>query len=110
MIALQDVTKWFGDRVALDHVCLDVEPGTIHVLLGASGSGKSTILRLVLGLLRPDRGDVLVDGLSVSARSREELAGRIGYVVQEGALFPHLTAAHTPSRAKTRTKGYAASR
>src|SRR5712664_495049 len=91
MIALRNVTKRFGDRVALDHVSLTVEPGAMHVLLGSSGSGKSTVLRLILGLLHPDGGDV-----------RVEPVAPMGYVVQEGALYPHLTAARNvvlPARA-----------
>ena len=62
MIALRDVTKTFGARVAVDHVSLALEPGTTRILLGSSGSGKSTILRLVLGLLAPDTGEVLEIG------------------------------------------------
>ena len=91
MIALRNVTKSFGGRVALDGVSLTVESGTTHVLLGSTGSGKSTILKLVLGLLRPDAGDVCVDP-----------PARMGYVVQDGALYPHLTAARNvtlPARA-----------
>jgi osmoprotectant transport system ATP-binding protein len=91
MIALREVTKTFGGRVAVDHVSLAVEAGRTHVLLGSSGSGKSTILRLILGLLRPDSGEIRVDGVR-----------RMGYVVQEGALYPHLTAARNitlPARA-----------
>jgi osmoprotectant transport system ATP-binding protein len=94
MIALRNVTKTFGGRVAVDHVSLVVAPGRTHVLLGSSGCGKSTILRLILGLLRPDTGEVVV----------EAEAGRsMGYVVQEGALYPHLTAARNvtlPARAR----------
>ncbi|HEV8439913.1 MAG TPA: ATP-binding cassette domain-containing protein [Methylomirabilota bacterium] len=92
MIALRDVTKRFARQVAVDRVTLTAEAGTIHVLLGSSGSGKSTVLRLVLGLLLPDTGDVTVDGVAVTAATRGEIARRIGYVVQEGALYPHLTA------------------
>ena len=84
MIALRDVTKRFGDRVALDHVSLTVEPGAMHVLLGSSGSGKSTVLRLILGLLHPDGGDVRVEPLAP-----------IGYVVQEGAPLGNRAAGHT---------------
>ena len=91
MIALRNVRKTFDSRVALDDVSLTVEPGATHVLLGSSGSGKSTILKIILGLLRPDSGEV-----------RVEPSAPMGYVVQEGALFPHLTAARNvtlPARA-----------
>ena len=70
MIALRDVTKRFGATVALDSVSLDVSPGATHVLLGSSGSGKSTVLRLILGLAAPDAGTVAVDGVVVDAGSR----------------------------------------
>ena len=92
MIALREVTKRFGDRVALDHVSIDVLPGTTHVLLGSSGSGKSTVLRLILGLVELDDGAVLVDGIAVGPSTRAALVGRMGYVVQDGGLYPHLTA------------------
>src|SRR5437879_9059108 len=91
MIALRHVTKRFGGRVALDDVSLTVEPGATHVLLGSSGAGKSTVLRLILGLLRPDAGEV-----------RVEPTAPMGYVVQEGALYPHLSAGRNvvlPARA-----------
>jgi osmoprotectant transport system ATP-binding protein len=77
--------------MAVDHVSLVVTAGTTHVLLGSSGCGKSTILRLILGLLQPDSGEVIVEARSM------------GYVVQEGALYPHLTAARNvtlPARAR----------
>jgi len=91
MIALSHVSKRFGGRVALDDVSLSVEAGVTHVLLGSTGSGKSTILKIILGLVRPDTGEV-----------RIEPTARIGYVVQEGALYPHLTVADNatlPARA-----------
>jgi osmoprotectant transport system ATP-binding protein len=91
VIALRHVSKQFDGRVALDDVSLTVEAGATHVLLGSTGSGKSTILKIILGLIRPDTGDV-----------RVEPAARIGYVVQDGALYPHLTVAQNarlPARA-----------
>ena len=92
MITLRHVTKRLGGRVVVEDVSLTVGAGATHVLLGSSGSGKSTILRMMLGLLRPDAGEVIVEG---DGR-------RIGYVVQEGALYPHLTVARNvalPARA-----------
>src|SRR5207244_11791175 len=79
-------------RVRLRHVSIDVRPGTTHGRLGSSGSGKSTGLRLILGLVDPDDGVVLVDGTAVGASTRAALVARMGYVVQEGGLYPHLTA------------------
>ena len=92
MIAVHEVTKRFGATLALDAVSLDVRPGTTHVLLGSSGSGKSTVLRLILGLIRPDAGSVRVDGTPVEPATRDGLLARMGYVVQDGGLYPHLNA------------------
>ena len=93
MIAVRHVSKRFGTTVALDDVSLEVAPATTHVLLGSSGSGKSTLLRVLLGLVAVDAGDVLVDDLPVTPATRHRLVGRVGYVVQEGGLYPHLTVA-----------------
>jgi osmoprotectant transport system ATP-binding protein len=92
VIALHEVTKRFGDAMALDRVSIDVAAGATHVLLGSSGSGKSTVLRLILGLAVPDEGAVVVDGTRVDASTRAALVRRMGYVVQDGGLYPHLTA------------------
>jgi osmoprotectant transport system ATP-binding protein len=93
MIALVSVTKQFGGRIAVDDVSVEFPSGATHVLLGSSGAGKSTVLRLVLGLAMPDRGDVLVAGTPVTPLTRPGLLRQMGYVVQEGGLYPHLTAA-----------------
>jgi osmoprotectant transport system ATP-binding protein len=108
-VVLRDVTKTFGARAAVEHVSLTVAAGTTHVLLGSSGSGKSTILRLALGLVLPDAGEVTIDGIRVSRASRSEVARRSGYVVQEGALFPHLTVARNVTLA-ARAHGWSAER
>jgi osmoprotectant transport system ATP-binding protein len=113
LLVLRGVTKSFGARVAVDHVSLALEPGTTRILLGSSGCGKSTILRLVLGLLAPDAGDVLVDGIAVSRATRGDALRRMGYVVQEGALYPHMTAAENatlPARAEGWTPARTAAR
>ena len=92
-LLLSEVSKVFrsadGGRVlAVDRVSLSIAAGEMVALIGQSGCGKSTILRLMLGLLRPDSGSVLVQGQEF----RPEMRHRIGYVVQDGGLFPHLTA------------------
>lgn len=91
MIELEHVSKSFGRKRALDDVSTRFERGQTHVLLGSSGCGKSTILRLILGLLTPDSGVVRVDGQVMGPGTRRELLEKMGYVVQDGGLFPHLT-------------------
>jgi osmoprotectant transport system ATP-binding protein len=93
VIQLSGVTKRFGGTAAVADVSLEVPRGTTHVLLGSSGCGKSTILRLILGLVAPDVGTVTVGGVVVAPDTRAAVVAQIGYVVQTGGLFPHLTAA-----------------
>ncbi len=94
MIQLIDIHKRFLDNVVLDGVSLDVQDGETVALLGPSGVGKSVTLKMINGLLCPDSGDVIVDGLHVPRLRRKELAqlrSRIGYVFQYGALFDSMT-------------------
>jgi len=91
MITVRQVSKRYGATVALENVSLEVTARTTHVLLGSSGSGKSTLLRVILGLVEPDVGEARVDGVAVTPATRGHLVGRVGYVVQEGGLYPHLT-------------------
>jgi phospholipid/cholesterol/gamma-HCH transport system ATP-binding protein len=90
MIELKHVSKRFLDHVVLDDVDFEAHKGETVALLGPSGVGKSVLLKHIIGLIRPDSGQVLVDGLSVPDLKRKELAQlrtRIGYVFQNGALF-----------------------
>ncbi len=90
MIELRNVHKRFGRQVVLDGVDFVVNEGETVALLGPSGTGKSVLLKHIIGLLKPDSGEVLVDGLSVASLGRRELAAlrkRIGYAFQTGALF-----------------------
>ena len=90
MIELVGVKKRFGAQIVLDGVDLTVEQGETMALLGPSGTGKSVLLKHIIGLLRPDEGAVNVDGLLVAALSREELRRlrqKVGYAFQMGALF-----------------------
>ena len=92
-IALKAVEMRFGDVIALHATNLQIADGQTTVLIGPSGCGKSTILRLMIGLLMPTSGTIEFEGARVSERSILALRRRMGYVIQEGGLFPHLTAA-----------------
>jgi osmoprotectant transport system ATP-binding protein len=93
MIELESVSKKFGATIALHETDLCIDAGRTTVLIGPSGCGKSTILRLIIGLLEPTTGTIRIEGQRVSASSVLALRRRIGYVIQEGGLFAHLTAA-----------------
>ena len=92
-ITLRDVEMYFGDVVALHSANLQIAAGQTTVLIGPSGCGKSTILRLIIGLLTPTSGAVEFEGAPVSQNDILALRRRMGYVIQDGGLFPHLTAA-----------------
>ena len=92
-IVLRDVEMRFGDVVALHSTNLQIAAGQTTVLIGPSGCGKSTILRLIIGLLTPTSGAVEFEGAPVSQNNILALRRRMGYVIQDGGLFPHLTAA-----------------
>jgi osmoprotectant transport system ATP-binding protein len=92
VIALEGVTKRFGERVVLAPTSLTVAPGAALALVGPSGSGKSTLLRTIVGLVVPDAGTVVVAGVTLGPSTATEVRRHVGYVIQEGGLFPHLTA------------------
>jgi osmoprotectant transport system ATP-binding protein len=92
MFELRGVAKRWGSVAALHDIDLDIPSGETTVLIGSSGCGKSTLLRLLLGLLTPDAGEVRFDGSAVTPERLPSLRRRTGYVVQDGGLFPHLTA------------------
>ncbi|MEW6125964.1 MAG: ATP-binding cassette domain-containing protein [Acidobacteriota bacterium] len=93
-IEFQNVTMAYDDRKILDDVSFFINPGETKIVMGGSGTGKSTILKLVLGLIRPQSGRVLVDGVDVTDLSEREITDvrqSIGMVFQEGALFDSLS-------------------
>jgi phospholipid/cholesterol/gamma-HCH transport system ATP-binding protein len=90
MIELRDVHKRFGKQIVLDGVNFNVQEGETLALLGPSGTGKSVLLKHIIGLIHPDSGTIIVDDKDVGRLKRHELAelrSHIGYVFQNGALF-----------------------
>ncbi len=93
-IEFRDVVLAFEDKVVLDGISFAVMPGETKIVLGGSGTGKSTILRLVLGLLKPDEGKIFVEGDEVTYMKEAELLEvrrKIGMIFQEGALFDSIS-------------------
>jgi phospholipid/cholesterol/gamma-HCH transport system ATP-binding protein len=90
MIEFRNVHKAFNEEIILNSVSFKINRGETKIILGGSGSGKSTILKLILGLIRPDSGQILIDGLDIAQMTERELVPirrNIGMVFQEGALF-----------------------
>jgi osmoprotectant transport system ATP-binding protein len=92
MIEIQGVSKAFGQTSALHSIDLTIPSGKTTVFIGQSGCGKSTILRLIIGLIQADSGSVCFEGTRVTPEVVISLRRKMGYVIQEGGLFPHLTA------------------
>jgi phospholipid/cholesterol/gamma-HCH transport system ATP-binding protein len=94
MIEFRHVHKYFDDEAVLKDVSFKINPGETKIILGESGSGKSTILKLILGLIRPDAGQILIEGQDITKMPERELVAvrsNIGMVFQEGALFDSLS-------------------
>lgn len=92
MLKLQGVAKHYHSLIALQPTDLSIPSRKTTVLIGPSGCGKSTLIRLMIGLIQPDEGDVLFEGTTLSPENIFKLRKRFGYVIQEGGLFPHLSA------------------
>lgn len=94
MIEFQNVTKSFEEETVLRNISFKVNRGETAVIMGESGSGKSTILKLILGLIKPDSGKIIVEGRDITGMTEKQLVSvrhNIGMVFQEGALFDSLT-------------------
>src|SRR5215469_15055973 len=92
LVRLVDVSKRYAGTAALHSTNLSIERGKTTVLIGPSGCGKSTLLRLIIRLIESDSGRIDFDGEPINPDNIDNLRRRIGYVIQEGGLFPHLTA------------------
>ncbi len=93
MIAVENVSKVYAGQIALAPTTLALVPGQTTVLIGPSGCGKSTLLRILIGLITPDTGRVTIGETLLTPQNAETERHAIGYVIQDGGLFPHLTAA-----------------
>src|SRR5512145_3277941 len=92
-VELRSVSKSFGGRRVLDRLSFRVESGETLVLLGSSGSGKTTTLRTINRLVEPDEGEVVVEGREIRSWDPIRLRRRTGYVIQDVGLLPHLSVA-----------------
>lgn len=99
LLRLERVSVRYGERRALHTLDLAVMEGERAALLGASGCGKSTALRVLLGLIPPEEGSVYFRGAPLAARNLREVRSQIGYMTQQGGLFPHLTIAENAALA-----------
>ena len=105
IVSMRNVHKAFGSTEVLKGIDLDVEEGEVVAVIGASGSGKSTILRMVSNLETTDRGEIVVCGVPVhDARQAHKIHGRVGMVFQQFNLFPHLDASENVMLALRRVK------
>ena len=91
MIELFDVTKRFGDEIAVNGISLRVEKGELCALVGTSGCGKSTTLRMINRLIEHSEGEIHLDGQPIRDFQEDQLRRRIGYAIQSTGLFPHWT-------------------
>jgi len=93
MIKAENLIRKFGNQVAVNGISFEVKEGENLILLGTSGCGKTTTLRMINRLIEPDSGTVFMDGVDIRSRKPEELRRGIGYVLQNHGLFPHYTVA-----------------
>src|SRR5476651_869320 len=93
MIAVEKLSKHFGKVKAVDGISFEVKEGENMILLGTSGCGKTTTLKMINRLIEPDSGTITVNGKNIIDQQPEELRRSIGYVLQNTGLFPHYTVA-----------------
>ena len=112
-IEFKDIKKSYGEKVVMEHFSLQVEKGEFVTIIGSSGCGKTTALKMVNGLIWPDAGDILIHGENIRDKDQTRLRRNIGYAIQGSVLFPHMTVeqniSYVPNllngrdRARTRT-------
>ena len=105
VIKLEGVSKGYGNNLILNEFNLNINKGEFLTIIGSSGCGKTTVLKLINGLLTPDSGKVHVNGEDISVVNQIQLRRKIGYVIQGVGLFPHMNrqTAAIPSTTGTQT-------
>ncbi|MGT2785566.1 ABC transporter ATP-binding protein [Streptococcus merionis] len=93
MIELKNISKSYGEKTVVDQINLTINKGEFITILGTSGSGKTTTLKMINRLIEPSQGQIFFDGQDISQMDPVQLRRQIGYVVQQIGLFPHLTVA-----------------
>ena len=91
VIEFKNIKKAYGDNVVIDNFNLSVEKGEFVTIIGSSGCGKTTVLKMVNGLIESTSGDIFVDGENIKNKNLVELRRNIGYAIQGSVLFPHMT-------------------
>ena len=97
LIELKQIHKNYNNVNALNDINLTFEEGKTTVLIGPSGCGKSTLIRIIIGLIKKDSGEVVIDNKEISSVNLSKIRRQMGYVIQDGGLFPHLTASKNVS-------------
>lgn len=90
IIVLENISKNYGDTLVLSHFNLEIKTGEFVTIVGSSGCGKTTVLKLINGLLVPDAGRIIIQGKDIAQEDQTLLRRRIGYVIQGIGLFPHM--------------------
>ena len=91
IIQFRDIEKRYDDKAIIEHFNLDIEKGEFLTIIGSSGCGKTTLLKMINGLIHPDNGDILIKQKNIKNKDLIELRRSIGYCIQGSVLFPHMT-------------------
>ena len=104
LIEVENVKKVYGDKLILKNINLKVDKGEFVTIIGSSGCGKTTFLKLINGLVNPDFGQVYINNYDISKIDKIALRRKIGYVIQEIGLFPHMNVRKKIGRASCRER------